>query len=82
MRILALDTTESSLSLAFDDGKEVRGFERSFLKPHDETLFPQASALLARGGLDLRAVSGIAASSGPGRFTGIWVGLTFAACAK
>ena len=79
MRILALDTTESRLSLALDDGGRVRRVERSFLKPHDETLFPQASALLARGGLDLRAVSGIAASSGPGRFTGIRVGLTFAA---
>ena len=79
MRILALDTTESRLSLAFDDGTRVLGVDRFFLKPHDETLFPKVGALLARGGLDLRAIEGIAASSGPGRFTGIRVGLTFAA---
>lgn len=79
MRILALDTTEDRLSLALDDGARVRCLDRSFSKPHDETLFPQVRALLCKSGLDLKGIEGIAASSGPGRFTGIRVGLTFAA---
>jgi len=45
----------------------------------DEKLVPLLDSLLCRAGWELSDVEGIVAGSGPGRFTSVRVGMTFAA---
>ncbi|HAH06210.1 MAG TPA: tRNA (adenosine(37)-N6)-threonylcarbamoyltransferase complex dimerization subunit type 1 TsaB [Elusimicrobia bacterium] len=79
MRVLVVDTTADRMSLALWDG--TRAFVRSPepAKPHDETLFGEVDRLLKKAGLRLDQVEGFAAACGPGRFTGIRIGMTYAA---
>jgi tRNA threonylcarbamoyl adenosine modification protein YeaZ len=81
MNLLAVDTTGEALSLALQAGERVICLHRKFSAPHDETLLPQVDRLLGRAGLTLKDLDAIAAASGPGRFTGIRIGMAFAAVA-
>lgn len=81
MRLLAIDTTGKALSLAVRSEKKTWTFDRELTSPHDETLIPRVDALLGRAGIKLRDLDGIAAATGPGRFTGIRVGMSYAAVA-
>lgn len=81
MNILAVDTTGEALSLAFRAGERTFSFHKVLAKPHDETLIPRVDALLARAGLELEDLDAIAVASGPGRFTGIRIGMAYAAVA-
>jgi tRNA threonylcarbamoyladenosine biosynthesis protein TsaB len=81
MNLLAIDTTGEALSVALRAGEKIYALHRPFKKPHDETLLPQVDRLLARAGLTLHDLDVIAAASGPGRFTGIRVGMAYAAVA-
>lgn len=79
--ILAVDTTEDRLSAALLAGGRLflsRGKPGS---PHDETMFAAVDRLLGKAGLALEDVSAFAAASGPGRFTGIRIGMAFCAVA-
>lgn len=75
--LLAVDTSAERLTLALDDGAKVRRAS-SAARAQDERLIPCVEALLAKARLKLAELGAVAVSRGPGRFTGIRVGLTFA----
>jgi tRNA threonylcarbamoyl adenosine modification protein YeaZ len=78
MNILAMDTSGPVLSLALRSAGGTLCFHRELVRPHDETLLPQAKKLLVRAGLDWNGLHALAVASGPGRFTGIRIGMAFA----
>ncbi len=80
MNILAVDASGPDLSVALlSRGKIYPLLRRGSAKPHDETIFPAAAEVLRRGGLELRDLDAVAAAAGPGRFTGIRIGMAYAA---
>ncbi|MDP3541879.1 MAG: tRNA (adenosine(37)-N6)-threonylcarbamoyltransferase complex dimerization subunit type 1 TsaB [Elusimicrobiota bacterium] len=74
--ILAVDATGEVLSVAVG-GHELRRAS----KKHDDALLPLIERLLRKAGLAWKDLDAVAAASGPGRFTGIRVGMSFAAAA-
>lgn len=74
--ILAVDATGEVLSAAVG-----RHELRRASKNHDEALLPLVERLLKKAGLRWSDLDAVAAASGPGRFTGIRVGMSFAAAA-
>lgn len=76
MNILAVDATGEVLSVAVG-----RHELRRAAKKHDEALLPLVERLLKKAGLGWKDLDAIAAASGPGRFTGIRIGMSFAAAA-
>ncbi|MFA6029764.1 MAG: tRNA (adenosine(37)-N6)-threonylcarbamoyltransferase complex dimerization subunit type 1 TsaB [Elusimicrobiota bacterium] len=80
MIVLAVDTTGERLSFALGRGDGRPPLTRSSFskRPHDERLFEEAGRLLRAAGLERGDLDALVAASGPGRFTGIRVGLTFA----
>lgn len=81
MNLLAVDTSGEPLSLALLAEGKVRRVRRAPRRPHDETLLPAVEALLQRAGLGFHDLGAIVAASGPGRFTGIRIGMAFTAVA-
>ena len=81
MIILAVDATGDDLTAALEAGGKVYAVRRSGKKPHDETLLPAVEGLLKRAKISWDDLGAVAAASGPGRFTGIRIGLSFAAMA-
>ncbi len=71
MRILALDTATEACSVALltDDG--VIGRWREVGRGHAEEILGMVDATLAEAGLGLGSLDAIAASVGPGSFTGV-----------
>ena len=78
MNILAVDATGEVLSVALDASGKVYAARRSGKRPHDETLLPAVEAVLKRAKIPWSGLDAVAAASGPGRFTGIRIGLSFA----
>jgi tRNA threonylcarbamoyladenosine biosynthesis protein TsaB len=77
IRLLAVDTTSESGSIAISQGENV--IEEVAIESPDgfgHILFDQILSLLSRHGLALRDLDGFAAAAGPGSFTGVRVGLT------
>lgn len=81
MNLLAVDTTGAALSLALSAGGKIFALHRVSKKPHDETILPAVDSLLKKAGLSIMRLDAFAAASGPGRFTGIRIGMSFAAVA-
>lgn len=81
MNILSVDTTSEVLSVALRADSEVFAAARRFKAPHDETLLPAVGRLLKKAGLALGDLDAVAAASGPGRFTGIRIGMAYASVA-
>jgi len=79
MNLLAIDTTGAALSLALQAGERTIIFHKELSLPHDETLLPRTRRLLDRAGLRWGDLDALAAASGPGRFTGIRIGMAFTA---
>jgi tRNA threonylcarbamoyladenosine biosynthesis protein TsaB len=76
-RLLAVDTTSESGSIAIYEGDRV--MEEVAIQSPDgfgHILFDQILSLLSRHGLALKDLDGFAAAAGPGSFTGVRVGLT------
>jgi tRNA threonylcarbamoyladenosine biosynthesis protein TsaB len=70
MKILSLETSTESASIALLDGDVL--IERDVAgTTHSATLLPAISALLADGGISLRGLDLIAFGAGPGAFTGL-----------
>lgn len=79
MRLLAIDTTSESGSIALAEGGRV--LEEVALHSPDgfaHILFDEIQRLLARHKLTITDIEGFAAAAGPGSFTGVRVGLTAA----
>jgi tRNA threonylcarbamoyladenosine biosynthesis protein TsaB len=78
VNILAVDATGEVLSIALEAGGKVYAARKSGKRPHDETLLPAVESVLKRAKISWDDLEAVAAASGPGRFTGIRIGLSFA----
>ncbi len=76
MNILAVDATGEVLSVAVGRVVMCRAS-----KKHDEAVLPIVEAVLKKAKLAWTDLDAVAAASGPGRFTGIRIGMSFAAAA-
>jgi tRNA threonylcarbamoyladenosine biosynthesis protein TsaB len=76
VRVLAVDTTTPSGSVALLEDGRLRG-EFCLESPgtHSARLFRAIDALLGAAGLGLREIDAFAVAAGPGSFTGIRIGL-------
>jgi tRNA threonylcarbamoyladenosine biosynthesis protein TsaB len=79
VNILAVDATGEVVSVAVQKGEKIIAARKKGARPHDELLLPAVEALLKRAKLDYGDLDAVAVASGPGRFTGIRIGLSFAA---
>jgi tRNA threonylcarbamoyladenosine biosynthesis protein TsaB len=77
VNILAVDATGEVLSIALEAGGKVYAARKSGKRPHDEILLPVVEAVLKRAKISWDALDAVAAAAGPGRFTGIRIGLSF-----
>ncbi len=79
MRILGIDTTTRSGSIAVtDNGRLLGGLEASGGLDHSERLLPSVEYLLSRLRVGKETLDGIGVSCGPGSFTGVRIGLATA----
>ena len=79
MNLLAVDATHDVLTVAVERGGKVYRASRRGQNSHDDNLWPAVDAVLKKAKLGLDDLDAVAAASGPGRFTGIRIGLSFAA---
>jgi tRNA threonylcarbamoyladenosine biosynthesis protein TsaB len=81
MKILAVDTALSACSAAVFDSGKARMLATA-LEPmatgHAERLAPMVRDIMAASGEDFASLDRIAATIGPGTFTGLRIGLSFA----
>lgn len=75
MKLLAFDTTGEVLSAALASGAKILGERRVRSRNHDEHILGAARSLLKREGWTLRDLDAFTVASGPGRFTGMRVGM-------
>lgn len=83
MICLGIDTTGSNCSAAVTDHAQILAFESIKIKAgmsdgHGECLAPMVQAALAKAGLRPQSIERIAVCTGPGSFTGVRTGLSFA----
>ena len=77
MRILALDTTTGSGSVALlEDTRLVAEINASSPTTHSSRLLRSVDYLLKRNSLEIQDIEGFAVAAGPGSFTGIRIGLS------
>lgn len=79
MIVLGLDTCLGACSVAVLDGPRVLAHaSEAMARGHQERLAPMAQAVMAQAGLDFSDLDRVAATVGPGSFTGLRVGVAFA----
>jgi tRNA threonylcarbamoyl adenosine modification protein YeaZ/ribosomal-protein-alanine acetyltransferase len=78
MTLLAIDTCFGCCSCALFDGRVVAERHAMMDTGHAEALAPMVQALLADAGLRPKDLTRIAVTIGPGTFTGVRIGLSFA----
>ena len=71
MKLLAFDTSTEAMSIAVQNGREVLEFAGIGGAQASSRLIPEIQALIARAGLALQDLDGIAFGAGPGAFTGL-----------
>ncbi|MBL0284250.1 MAG: tRNA (adenosine(37)-N6)-threonylcarbamoyltransferase complex dimerization subunit type 1 TsaB [Zoogloea sp.] len=71
MKILALETSSESASVALLDGERMHERSVAGSPGHSETILPEIVQLLKDAGLALGDVDAIAFGAGPGAFTGL-----------
>jgi tRNA threonylcarbamoyladenosine biosynthesis protein TsaB len=77
MKILALDTTTTSGSVALlDNARPVGEISSEAELSHSERLLASVDFLLKQNGLRVEDLDGFAVAAGPGSFTGIRIGLS------
>lgn len=77
--VLAVDTAAEAMSVALKAGGKVYAYHKRLVKPHDETIMAAVDGLLKKAKISLKDLDAVVAASGPGRFTGIRVGMAYAA---
>jgi tRNA threonylcarbamoyladenosine biosynthesis protein TsaB len=78
MRVLALDTATEVSSVALLCGDQLIGRSSEAGKSHAQQLLDMIAAVLAEAQVSLSMLDGIAASIGPGAFTGVRVSVSVA----
>jgi tRNA threonylcarbamoyladenosine biosynthesis protein TsaB len=79
MIVLGLDTCLGACSVAVLDGHRVLAHASEPMpRGHQERLAPMAQAVMAEAGVDFSDLRRVAATVGPGSFTGLRVGVAFA----
>jgi tRNA threonylcarbamoyladenosine biosynthesis protein TsaB len=78
MRILALDTATEACSVAICTEDGVIGRCREVGRGHAELILGMVDEILAESGISLGGLDGIAASVGPGAFTGVRISVSVA----
>ncbi len=76
--VLAIDSANTPLRIALACGGRIYKASRKGIK-QEEYLFPAVKSLLKKAGIGMNDVGSVMVLRGPGRFTGIRIGLTFAA---
>lgn len=85
MKLLAIDTSSSYLSLALSLDGEIHAFHEEMGQKHAERTLPEIDTLLKQAGITLTALDAIVFGQGPGSFTGLRIacglaqGLAFSA---
>ena len=80
MIILGLDTALAACSVAVTrDGEVLAAMSEPMLRGHQERLAPMVQEVMAAAGLPFAALDRVGVTVGPGSFTGLRVGLAFAA---
>lgn len=76
MKILAIDSTAKSASVAITDDKNLLGeFFINVGLTHSQTLMPMVEDILKNTNLKISNIDAFAVSSGPGSFTGLRIGI-------
>ena len=76
---MAIETASSVCGVALMDGEEVLAFREEVLeREHAEKLPHFCEAVLEESNTDISELSAVAVSIGPGSFTGLRIGLSFA----
>jgi tRNA threonylcarbamoyl adenosine modification protein YeaZ/ribosomal-protein-alanine acetyltransferase len=81
MKILSLDTAMAACSAAVVDTDQALPLAEAFQRMergHAEALAPMVAEVLRAAGLTLAEIDRIAVTTGPGTFTGVRIGLSFA----
>jgi tRNA threonylcarbamoyladenosine biosynthesis protein TsaB len=82
MNILALDTSMGACGVAIlradGDAREMVAREERMARGHAEALMPMLAAVMAEAKLDFAALDRIAATLGPGSFTGVRIAIAAA----
>lgn len=77
--LLALDCAAGACSVAVVDGADTLAFEHSAMdRGHAEALMPMVARAMAAAGIAFDALDAVAATVGPGSFTGVRIGLAAA----
>jgi tRNA threonylcarbamoyladenosine biosynthesis protein TsaB len=78
MRVLAIDTATEACSVALLSGDELIGRSAELGKSHAQQILGMVDAVLAEAEVSLSMLDGIAASIGPGAFTGVRISVAVA----
>lgn len=77
MRILGIECTASPVSCAvFEDGRIKAEYFLNLKTTHSQTLLPMVESVLKLSGIGIGDIDVIAATAGPGSFTGVRIGIS------
>ncbi len=77
MRILGIECTAAPVSCAIvEDGKLKGEYFLNLKTTHSQTLLPMVESVLRLSGLKLSDIDVVAATAGPGSFTGVRIGIS------
>ena len=75
MKILGIESAALVASVAIiDENVTIAEYTTNFKKTHSETLLPMLNEIVKMTGVDLKELSALAISGGPGSFTGLRIG--------
>jgi tRNA threonylcarbamoyladenosine biosynthesis protein TsaB len=79
MIVLAVDTCLSACTAAVGrDGRVIAAISEPMVRGHQERLAPMVAEVMAKAGLSFGELDRIGVTVGPGSFTGLRIGLSFA----